>query len=402
MPFKTSSNNRVLPSNARASDVVSRAIQEIVPVQQSRNYSAHRVQGYKGLLYNRLYQGPKCSCQSSEQKINSRLNLEGKADAGFINELLTGQMEFTVTPYGRNLPSDVVSPFAPQNKNQGVFDIISKDGAGVPSRVETQGFGDNGALEEFDINDLAGAFDASSVGMTDVYCAVCFGTGFVGGYSVFHGHRSVIPVDQVDLGSTSLNLIDRPWSAESKDFSFQVLLPRGAVALDICRVMNNKDLVVANFTIDSQAVNEITILKFCDGRPHLIEVNFSEPRKWTHVELQFALASDHAYFELPKTNKGSDISLLEQTEPFQISMASNVPNLQPEDLIVESSMGRVLMVQNSNGWNTRRRDLLGWECNVRPVQPQELYNILPRRGRIRTKDQTALGAHDNMYGTART
>jgi hypothetical protein len=61
MPVKTSNNNRILPANGRAVDVAKRAIQEILPVQQMRYHDAFAVQGYEGVLYNRLGQGPMAS-----------------------------------------------------------------------------------------------------------------------------------------------------------------------------------------------------------------------------------------------------------------------------------------------------------------------------------------------------
>lgn len=409
MPIRQSSNNRILPANARASDVASKAVQEVMAVQQSRNYSAHRVQGFAGIMYNRLTQGRKCSCQASEKKLASRLDQNGKAKPGVVNELLTGSMVFNVTPYGSPVSpttdpfASETSPKAPKNKHQGVFDIVEPEVNGLPSDIVLEdAFGDNGPLENLTLDDFAGDFDASHLGFTDATCAVCFGSGFVGGYAPFHAHRIVVSVDDVQLGASEINLLSRPWAAESITFSFQAVLPYGAIGLDIFRVMNNEKSLGANFTVDGNPVNAVTVLSYCDGRMHTIGVAFPEVRVWTHMEIQFVLSHESLFFEFPKLSKGSDTSLLEQTEPFQISISSNVPNVQTEDLIVDSVYGKALIVQNTNPWNSRNKDILGWECTVRPVQPQELYNILPRRGRITTKPPSALGAHDNQLGTART
>lgn len=409
MPVRNSSNNRVLPANARASDVASRAVQEILPAQQQRNYSAHRVQGFEVILYNRLNQGRKCSCQSSEKKLATRLGQDGKAKPGVVNELLSGVLRFDVTPYGSPIEvqtdpfASQTSPKAPVNKNQGVFDIVEHEINGLPSDIVLEdAFGDNGPLSNLTIDDMAGDFDASHMGFTDATCAVCFGSGFVGGYAPFHAHRIVQSVDDVRLGDSTINILDKPWSAESQQFTFDVVFPYGAIGVDIFRVLNNSKQLGANFTVDGTPINAVSVLSYCDGRPHTVGIQFADPTKWTHVEIQFVLSNQSAFFEFPKLNKSSDTALLERTEPFQISISSNVQQLETEDIIVDTEYGKALIIQTTNPWNSRNKDILGWECTVRPVQPMELYNILPRRGRTTTKPPAALGVHDNQLGTART
>ena len=403
MPIRVSTNNTILPANARASDVAAKAIQEIAPVQQIRNYDAHRVQGFPAILYSQLGQGRKCSCQSGDKKLGARLDLDGKANPGLINELLTGAMTFSVTPYGSS-PSPRDDPFdtetsrlAPVNKHQGVFDIASHEVNGAPSNIEFEDvFGDNGPLQNLTMDDIAGDYDASNMGATDAACAVCFGTSFIGGYSPFQAHRIVLTPNDVNLLDSEINLLHRPWSALSSGFNFTTILPHGAIGLDMFRVMNGKHPCSGVvFTVDGKTVNEVSLLGYCDGGPHLVMVSFKKPTQWTHIEIQFFISVEVAYFEFPRMTRSQDTSLLEKTEPFQISISSNLPNLQVEDILVESTYGRALIVQTVNTWNTRNRDILGWECTVRPIQPQELYNILPRRGRVKTKPPTALGAVNN-------
>jgi len=407
MPIKSHSNNRVLPANARAADVATKAIYEILPAQQMRTYNAFRVQGYQGLLYNRLQQGRKCTCQASQKQLNSRLDRDGKATVGAINQLLTGSATFDVSPYGstphRDSPfTNEVSPLAPVNPFQGVFDVVGTDLHDHPStRISDEPtFGDNGPLDPMvDIEQLVGDFDAAHLGFTDVTCGVCFGTGFVGGYAPFHGQRIILTPADVNLGLSTIDYTAKPWSATTEQsFSVSLVLPLGALGLDSLKLWNGYRPCVANFSVDGTPIaNDIQILKYCDGRVHTLEVTAPET-KWTHLELQLALSVESPYFEFPKLTKGSDTSLLEQLEPFQIIMSPNVPSVRPEDVIVESTFGKTLIVQNSNWWNTRKQDVLGWECNVRVIQPQELYRILPARGRVQTKSRTTNAVHDNIIG----
>lgn len=410
MPVRDNSNNRILPANARATDVAKKAIQEILPVQQRRNFDAFAVQGYTALLYTKLDQGRKCTCQSSQKHINSRLGVDGKASQGTINQLLSGGLTFNVSPYGSDFKRDdpfsnVTSPAAPSNLNQGVFDIVAEDASDYPTARVPSGpdFGDNGPIDSaFDIESLAGDFDASVVGYTDAHCAVCFGHGFVGGYSPFHGNRQVITVADVALSASVIDYQAKPWSAEGPTFSFQALLPYGAIGVDTFRVMHNEKPVTANFTVDGLPADTVSVVARCDGKLHVIGVSLPLTQVWTHVEIQFVTSDQSAYFEFPKLTKGSDTAMLEQLEPFNILMSSNVPRLSPEDVIVESSFGKVLVVQNSNWWNTKNRDVLGWECQVRVIQPQEIFGVLPHRGRIMSKNQTSNLVHDNVTGARRT
>lgn len=408
MPVKTSNNNNVLANNVRQSDVAKRAIQEVLGAQQIRSQAAFRVQGFEGVLYNRLYQGIKCTCESTQKHLATRLDDSGKAKPGMLNELLTGAV-FDVSAYGRSKPAPgfFESETSPQalNKHQGVFDNVGIEPSAQPTRIpDGRDYGDNGPVDlNFDIDDLASDFDASRAGFNEVSCAVCFGSGFVGGYTPLYGRRIVKTVDTVQLASTdAIDARYQPWRANSLKFSFVETLPLGAVAVDVCRVMSDHRPVLANFKIDGQPINEVLILRFCDGRPHVFEVTFPQETTFTHVEIQFKTSVDDAFFEFPKLTKSQDLSLLETTEPFQIVLSPLVPFVQQEDLFTDSTYGKTLIVENVNTWNTRNRQALGWECQVRVVQPQEFYNVMPRRGRIKTKNETPNLVHDNSTGYRRT
>jgi hypothetical protein len=411
MPVKTSNSNRILAANARATDVANRAIQEILPVQQQRYHDAFRVQGFQAVLYNRLYQGQKCTCKANAKQLNTRLDESGKASPAFINTLITGGGSFDVSAYGQTKPQtdpfdSVVSPEAPVNKYQEKFDVVGREPNHLPTRIPDQdsddAFGDNGPIE-FDLASLASDFDTDSMGTTEAACAVCFGSGFVGGYSPLYGRRLVYPVELLELESTDeIDALHLPWKAETEKFKVTAVLPFGAVAVDVFRVMADHRPVPANFTVDGQAVNAISVLKFCDGRPHVIEAMLTERRKITHVEIQFKTSVDDAYFEFPKLNKSSDTTLLDNTDPFQVILSPLIPWVKEEDVITETTYGKVLVVKSVNTWNTRNRQTLGWEVEVRVAQQPEIYSCLPIRGRVRTKAQTTNIVHDNSTGYRRT
>jgi hypothetical protein len=322
---------------------------------------------------------------------------------------MTGET-FSVGPYGRQLPkqtdpfNSIVAPEAPENQYQGFFDNASTEEDGSPVRVVDKGYGDNGPVDiEIDLNAIANDFDTDGLGYNEAACAVCFGTNFVGGYSPLYGRRIVRTCADVDLASTDvIDTMYSPWRATTQGFKFVETLPFGAHALDAMRVMSDHRIVPANFTIDGNQVNEISVLRYCDGRPHLIAVTFSEPVTFTHVEIQFKTSAEDALFEFPKLTKGSNTDLLDSTDPFQIILSPMIPQVLVEDVFADSTFGRILIVQNVNDWNTKQRQTLGWECQVRVIQKTEVYNVLPRRGRIQTKPQTSNMVHDNSSGTRRT
>lgn len=418
MPFKTHSNNRLLPANARAADVAERAVREIIPIQQRRYYDAFRVQGITAIHYNRLASGRKCSCQSARKQINGLLDREGKASLGTINGMLTGQLSasFEVTPYNFDqealfpgaTANNETSPGAPTNKNQGVFDIVTEGEMFPFADVQIPGadtFGDNGPSRSVDIDALAGDFEPDYLGYSEVACPICFGSGFIGGYSTYHGHRSVSTVTDVQLVEGEVALVRRPLSATVASFNQVVVLPRGAIGIDVFRVWNLNKPVTVDLYLDGLKITNVTqVLSKCDGKPHILNAQTSNgaPFEFTHFEMQFVTSTEPVYFEFPKRPGGSDTSLLEQQEPFQIILSPNVPVVSFMDVIVESQQGKTLIVQNDNPWQSRNRNVLGWEIQVRVVQPQELFRLLPVRGRVMTKDATTMMTRDNSNGPRRT
>ena len=88
----------LMPSNARATNGASALVEHVVSMQQRKMNAAFGVQGLPAFIYNQLRAGRPCSCKSADRKLTARLNSSGKADAGIINELVTGHV-FEVTPY---------------------------------------------------------------------------------------------------------------------------------------------------------------------------------------------------------------------------------------------------------------------------------------------------------------
>ena len=170
----------------------------------------------------------------------------------------------------------------------------------------------------------------------------------------------------------------------SKTITFSpVVLPKGCVSIDSVRLYNLNKVIPATIMVDGFVLpSEAQLLPLCDGRPHVFSFVLSgdpDTVGSTHAEIQYNQSTVRTLFEFPKLTQGSVETMLEKIDPFQIVMSPTIPNVVTGDIITDSTYGKVFQITSSNWWNDKRRAVLGWECQVRPCQPQELYSILPRR-----------------------
>lgn len=406
MPVTRTRNSTILPANARVVDAAQEAIRSIIPVQQRRYSGALAIQGYSSLIYNLLEAGQPCSCSAKNKALAARMNQEGKLPTGKINELITGGHEFRVKAYGTRRtetqgyrddngdPAPVRPELIDENQTSNnqvtapFVDHVARNDTDDPAarHIEPEGdvFGVNGPLQSPDtISDLDGSdFDPDSFALSDVSCPICLGTSYVGGASLIGGWRKIlVPQDTVMTSDGSINTLKRPISVENTTYAqWTVVLPKGAWAMDALNVWNNNKIAPCTIMVDSIPIQkEHDLINLCDGKSHTFVVLFSTPSEFTHVELQLALSNSDMKIDFPKLSQGADITKLDGTEDVQLVASPDVPLLRRKDLIVESSFGKVFQIINVTLWNDNQRKLLGWDTNARVVQPQELYNLLPRR-----------------------
>jgi len=370
---------------------------------------AFMVQGAQGVVYNRLEQGMKCTCGASRLNLAGRMGKDGKLSEGAITEMMLGAPS-SIKPYAQRQPPTITSPNAPVSKwQESGFDSgnmpstnFNTDGLVIPLFSE-ESFKDDGPERELDLDALVGEFDTSSLGITDIACPVCFGTAFVGGFSPMYGYRKVIHVGMMNIGQRDgqIDASARPWKAVGTHLEFQLLIPAGIIGVDACRLFNMDLIVPTTIRFDGQPITNHLIAGFA-GKTVTVTIDFDKPTHFTHFEFQANLSHESAYIELPKMGQSADLSKLDSTDPFQVLLSPNVPRLFKQDVITESKTGRVLVVGAVTPWSTLQALNLGWEATVRVSQPQELYHLLPKRGRTPTKYQTTTGVHDNSYGRFRT
>lgn len=385
MPCILPSNNRTLPPNARASDNASFAVENIADVQQQKMMAAFRVQGIRSCIYHHLNSGIICSCQGKNKKINERLDKDGKAPVGLINNILQGG-DYGIYQYNTRTKDGIPNGDSRAEDLGEEYPFIASD---PDSDVYSMsGFVNEDDTDEPDtsLDEMIGEYDVNAFGLTDVSCPICYGTGFVGGYSLFRGYRKVIPCEDFKI-SGELHIENSPFSAYVETLSCEVVLPKGAVGVDAFRLLNNQT-VLYGLCIDTIPISYPVILAKCDGKKHILTASFSQPQEVTHIEIQLNLSNESSYIELPKLNKTGDRNLLDSTSPFQILLSPDVPYIDTTDIIVESMWGKALLVQDYTWMNTRNRQMFGYEINVRPIQPAELYYLLPKRMQIRQQNTT--------------
>lgn len=415
MAVRTLTNNRVLPANTRAVDVARQAIRDLMPVQQRRYHNAFMVEGYQAAVYNRLHNGLACSCQARRKSLATILDEDGKMPIGTMSELLSGGMEFTVERYGattlnpgeaKTLARDDQFFGDLKSEDQTPFEIAGWDSDKQDPYMDvTAHEGVNGPANAKDPDKDSPVFDLDVADLQGTRCTTCFGTGYVGGYSVLGGQRIVLAPHSPEVttivdGTIEVNRWPNAFFAKS--VTFTVSLPRGYVSLDAFRIWNNVDRVQpCGILIDGLPFSKQLLAAVCNGLPHTIQILFPERTYWTHLELQICLSREPAYLEFPKLNQSSDISLQDLTDSAQINASPLIPRLTTQDVIVESTFGKTFLIASSTWWNDHKRNVHGWDCSTRVIQPNELLTLLPKRGVVAQQQATHL-VRDNRSGIRRT
>lgn len=364
-------------NNARTADVAAKMVEHIVPIQQEKTMAAFRVQGNAGILYTKLSAGKKCTCKSQNVEAVT-LSPDGKASPGAINRILTGNHNFGISSYDPMAPLeddfDGVE-LVPTSPNDSLFrwEGNNSNRVGI-NQIETEPtLGDNGQFSP-DLENMFSDFDLSEMGISDISCPICFGSGYVGGYQAFRGFRKVLVPSDMTTDST---LMLPKLALTPGTHTVPIVFPKGVYALDVVRTMHDSKVTLSKFYVDGQDMTNRSWLPYFDGRQHTITIQTNEPL--THMEVQGPVSKEPVYFEFPKRANSADISLLEQAEPFQVLLSPDVPEINTLDVIAECQLGKLLIVQGTNDWYSKSRRMLGTEVQVRVAQPQELFHILPQR-----------------------
>lgn len=421
MAFIHRSNNRILPPNSRSVDVAKQALRDIIPIQQRKYHNAFEVQGFEAIVYNRLKHGVACSCQAHSTALATHLNEDGKLPVGKMNELLTG-MEFGVETYGARTPNrqDIAEEKVKAGKKAKVSprpdqffgglddeaDLTQEfviGGLADPfTQVTGQELGSNGADTGVDLDALAYEFESALLDST-ARCNVCYGIGYVGGFSPQLGWRAVLSTRWAALGAVvgTIEVNTVPHSFFATSVSWLITIPKGFKTLDAFKVWNNFEQVsTGQVTIDGIPYSQELLRAFADGRQHTVAIAFEEMTDFTHIEIQLNLSDKTSLIEFPRLTNTSNQAFNDMTGEVSLNASPLVPVLNPGDVIVESTFGKKFVVGDSNYWNDRSRNVLGWDVQARVLQPEEMLFELPRRRKLAQRTTNMI--RDNSNGIRRT
>jgi len=366
-----------------------KTLDSVIPIANDQYNNAFRVVGFPVIVYNKLTSGVKCSCHSSEN-IGSMLTSDGNMDEASITELLTGSPT-SIQKYGyRNSAREDGSQSndhpVPYNTIPPHFDNISSTADDTLSNwIETDEttWGSSGLSKPETTDSIPD--DENVFGLsTSTSCPICFGTGFVGGFSTTDAVRIVIDSTNksINLSGGSINITEYPNTIELNEYlQFSCILPFGAISVDAFKVWNLVDDITNECSFEI-SVNNIwvdlaDILKYCDGRQH--QIRLSGPSIISHIEIQFKISDKDILIELPRLMDTGNSESIDRTGDISVNITPRLPILSAFDIITDSRNHKVWIVKDCTSWNDNNTKTLGWDANLRVCQPMENYISLPIR-----------------------
>jgi hypothetical protein len=380
MPARFSSNRKIQPRNTRIVDSAIDGIAATIPLAQEQVTNALEVNGIEAMIYNRLNNGRMCSCSlGTKTKNASPLDEEGNASPEHIHSLLQGQ-EFSVS-INRYGARNTDKPSAPN-------EVVGKPP--TLDMREQERFSDDDAEANELVDDLT-PFQTENVlgGVSGSVCAVCYGSGFIGGFNLVNGARIVVDADYPDATyvKASSNHAAFPHEVDlvNGEFQFSLTHPASALSLDSCMVFHGFEPAENLTLLVMHPINSGTWVEFdpanyqtyADGKRRQFKV--AGTGVFTHVVFQFNLIQTPVFIEYPKLSLTGDLTNLEGIDSVSLNVSPVVTDLDVWDIVFDSTYNKLWRITNVNPFKDRNRRNLGWDCNARLVQAYEPFANLPRR-----------------------
>lgn len=287
------------PKNNRLISVGQRNLEALQHNNRQNVINAIQSTGYPITLYNTLRTGLKCSCTYVQQPPNEILDSEGKLTEQDMTALLTpgsGLVDYgSDTHSSQNLQSNL--PVKRITLNDTSQPVLNPRETLVQTQFDERAQFDR-MLDDWGEEDLDPSFSDEIT--TERFfanqgraCAVCFGTGYVGGYELMHGTR-ILLTPMMEHEKADGMTIDRTASPNCfNSYSdgwvrWQVLLPRGTEYALYPRVFNNTTPIpYSEWKLVDSAGTELDpahIKEMATGKYVYVELRFKE-LTFTHVEL---------------------------------------------------------------------------------------------------------------------
>jgi hypothetical protein len=384
------------PRNHNSPNIARSGIDNLLPIANQQYENALSVDSVPVIYYRRRTTGLVCTCSSgsatgvAEQSTPDKLepgvhalNNLGVANDDFLASMLHGS-NFSINRYGSR-PS-MVDANGGDNPQRSVPHSPLRQSAAVHNKSTDL---DDPFVDELHAgspDDLFAEDNLIDATTSTSGCAVCLGTGWVGGYDPSNAFRSIYDVQANWHGDLTVDMSFRPgrWTLlGAKRVSIPILLPAGAVGLEALRIWDNKTQVsdvTAYLSVEGvdRPLQDV-LPNLCDGRFHLLTLQFGNVEGFTHLELQLELPTRPIYANWSRLSYNENLQLPENMDMPNIVLSPSLPHVALYDILAESVYRRLWKLTMTNPAIDRQRQINGWEVTARLLQAYELQNLLPHR-----------------------
>lgn len=387
------------PRNNGSTNIARSAIDATLPRAIRQYENALSVNGFPIVYYRRRQTGLRCTCCGGPNAGGlpaptpdtllpgvTVLDPEGAGTQNFIQSMLQGSV-FSIDRYGsRNRMVDANGgdnpqrsvPHSPLNQS---LEIHNKSSDMDDPFVDQ--------LEPEDPEDLFsnGVENNLAVATSTTGCAVCLGTGWVGGYDPSNALRIVYDTQAPWFGDVQLDnsVMPHRWTVNtSRTASLKILWPAGAVGIEAFRIWDNRTQIQQAFVWvkgqQRQALNDIDPQTLFTGQQHQVDLEFGpEVTGFTHLEVQFEMGVQPIYAEWSRLMYNENLQLVENLDSPSLVISPSLPHVGLYDLVTESVYRKIWKINSTNPAFDRERQVNGWEVTARLLQTYELPWLLPRR-----------------------
>ena len=381
------------PRNNGSVNIARSAIDQTLPRALRQYENALAVDSTPITYYRRRNSGLKCSCQgailpnalavlSMEPGI-AVLDAKGNGTQDYIQSMLQGSV-FSIDRYGsRPHQFDGAGEDNPQRS--------------VPhSPLKQSGFTHNKAtdlddpfaeqVEDGSIEDLfdTGVENNLAVATATAGCAVCIGTGWVGGYDPSNALRLVYDARADWSGEFILDSSTAPvrlLPTGTRVLEINVFAPAAVIGIEALRVWSDKTCVseiLVEKVVNGVASSITTGL--VGGTTTRLRITLGETVAYvTHLELQFELGLTPVYANFSRLSYSENLQLPENLDTANLVLSPSLPHVQLYDVLADGMYRRLWKISAVNPAIDRERQINGWEATARIIQTYELINLLPKR-----------------------
>ena len=339
---------------------ISRQHEHFARIYQKSYRGALMASGIRGQIYSALTGGTKCTCFIQA----SILDDDGNLSPGAMGSILSGQSSSGRKTYkAMDLDLDLDAP-----DTYGDLTLADDDLANIgPEEYDT--------LE--DIN----------FGYGQNRCGVCFGVGYVGGYSIANGYRLVADT-QANNTRTNFSVItaeqpnkfryDTKSNADGEVVFTLSEIPKQSQRIMSARIWNNdRPLASGSYTLSYGG--QSTLDTWLSGSSNDLTVSVSTRNDFTHLELQFAYNGEENeqwvdFPQIPSAMFEPDLLGQRVTATLNLPYDANVNN---RTVVRESKFGRTWQISEANPHYDNGGIMAFVEAEARLVGQNEIFNLLP-------------------------